>query len=269
MRLTYGRLLGGRPPRRCASLAATAARSGDGLLIESNSHPEWMRDHVGLHDLFDRVTDAAREYVDLIAERGVALGGEAEGTLQTVSRRSKLPEYSAKMPDWTAHVEGVRTALATFGGSVRRAIDEANDLKDTDTADLFTEVSRSGWSRPTSRSRRGRPASVVRPSAACSRRSTRLRWSSVGLPRVRRLRDRLPPGRRSDRIARRERVRERRVQPVVECLLLRHATLVRGSPPSGPATGVGMAACGRVGSPHAASGTSTARPVICPFFNLP
>ena len=97
---------------------------------------------VGLHDLFDRVADGAREYVDLIAERGVALGGVAEGTTQTVSRRSKLPEYAANGGDWTAHVEAMRTALATFGSSVRRAIDEATDLKDADTADLFTEVSR-------------------------------------------------------------------------------------------------------------------------------
>ena len=100
------------------------------------------RTFVGLHDLFDRVADAAREYVDLFAERGVALGGVAEGTLQAVSGRSKLPEYTAKTADWTAHVEGMRTALATLGGSARRAIDGANDLKDADTADLFTEVSR-------------------------------------------------------------------------------------------------------------------------------
>jgi starvation-inducible DNA-binding protein len=97
---------------------------------------------VGLHELFDRVAAAAGEYVDLIAERGVALGGVAEGTVQSVARRSKLPEYAVKGGDWTAHVEGMRTALATFGGSARRAIDEATDLKDADTADLFTEVSR-------------------------------------------------------------------------------------------------------------------------------
>ena len=95
---------------------------------------------VGLHDLFDRIADAIREYVDLIAERAVALGGLAEGTVQTVSRRSQLPEYAVS-GEWTAHVEGMRTALGTFGSSARRAIDEATDLKDADTADLFTEVS--------------------------------------------------------------------------------------------------------------------------------
>jgi len=88
------------------------------------------------------VADAAREYVDLIAERGVALGGIAEGTVQTVARRSKLPEYAVSIGDWTAHVECMRTTLATFGKNARRAIDEATDLKDADTADLFTEVSR-------------------------------------------------------------------------------------------------------------------------------
>jgi starvation-inducible DNA-binding protein len=97
---------------------------------------------VGLHDLFDRVADAAREYVDLIAERGVALGGVAEGTVQTVARRSKLPEYAVDGGEWTAHVECMRVALATFGRSARHAIDEATALNDADTADLFTEVSR-------------------------------------------------------------------------------------------------------------------------------
>jgi starvation-inducible DNA-binding protein len=97
---------------------------------------------VGLHDLFDRVADATREYVDLIAERGVALGGVAEGTVQIVSRRSKLPEYVLAIGEWTAHVESMRMALATFGSAARRAIDDTTELKDADTADLFTEISR-------------------------------------------------------------------------------------------------------------------------------
>ena len=88
------------------------------------------------------IAEAASEYVDLIAERGVALGGVAEGTVQVVSRRSKLPEYSLIIGEWTAHVEGMRTALATFAKAVRQAIDDATELKDADTADLFTEVSR-------------------------------------------------------------------------------------------------------------------------------
>ena len=97
---------------------------------------------VGLHDLFDRVADAAQEYVDLVAERGVALGGVAEGTVQVVSRRSKLPEYPVAIGEWTAHVDAIRSGLATFGKSARCAIDETTELRDADTADLFTENSR-------------------------------------------------------------------------------------------------------------------------------
>jgi starvation-inducible DNA-binding protein len=97
---------------------------------------------VGLHALFDSVAAAAGEYGDLIAERAVALGGVAEGTVAVVSRRSKLPPYPLAIGAWTAHVDAMRGALATFGAAARRAIDEATDMKDADTADLFTEVSR-------------------------------------------------------------------------------------------------------------------------------
>ena len=41
-----------------------------------------------------------------------------------------------------AHVEGVARALSTFGHEARNTINEANELDDADTADLFTEISR-------------------------------------------------------------------------------------------------------------------------------
>ena len=97
---------------------------------------------VGLHELFDRVADAAREYADLIAERGVALGGTAEGTVQVVSKRTKLREYALDISEWTQHVDAVREALAGFGKNARRAINDTTELGDLDTADLFTEISR-------------------------------------------------------------------------------------------------------------------------------
>lgn len=97
---------------------------------------------VGLHELFDKVADAATEYADSIAERGVALGGTAEGTLQAVSKRSKLREYPLAVGEWAAHVQLLSDAIATFGQGARRAIDDATKLNDANTADLFTEVSR-------------------------------------------------------------------------------------------------------------------------------
>ena len=97
---------------------------------------------VGLHDLFDRVAAQAGEYSDLIAERAVALGGVARGTLQAVSGQSQLREYPLEVGEWRAHVRAMQDALATFGRGARKAIDDATGLNDADTADLFTEISR-------------------------------------------------------------------------------------------------------------------------------
>jgi starvation-inducible DNA-binding protein len=97
---------------------------------------------VGLHDLFDRVAAQALEFADDIAERAVALGGIARGTLQMVSAQSQLREYPSEVSDWREHVRALQDAVATFGRGVRKAIDDATAMNDADTADLFTAVSR-------------------------------------------------------------------------------------------------------------------------------
>ena len=97
---------------------------------------------IGLHELFDKVAEAVEGYVDMIAERIVQLGGVAEGTVRMAAARTRLVEYSPEISEGMAHVEGVARALSTFGEEVRRMIDEADELDDADTADLFTEVSR-------------------------------------------------------------------------------------------------------------------------------
>ena len=97
---------------------------------------------IGLHKLFDKVNEAVEGYVDEIAERAVQLGGVAQGTARTVAGRSALPEYPHDAADGMEHVQSVSVALAAFGELVRRAIDDADDLEDRDTADLFTDISR-------------------------------------------------------------------------------------------------------------------------------
>ena len=96
---------------------------------------------IALHELFDQVNAAVEDYVDEIAERAVQLGGVAEGTARIVARRSTLAEYPPAV-DGRSHVEALSSALAAFGQSARKAIDEADKLGDRDTADIFTEVSR-------------------------------------------------------------------------------------------------------------------------------
>lgn len=97
---------------------------------------------IGLHELFDKVHAAVGSYVDLIAERIVQLGGTAQGTVRISAEYSRLPEYPLAIADGMAHVEAVARALSTFGQEARATIEQANELDDADTADLFTEVSR-------------------------------------------------------------------------------------------------------------------------------
>jgi starvation-inducible DNA-binding protein len=97
---------------------------------------------MALHELFDKVSDEVREFVDLIAERITTLGGIAEGTVQAVGSRTTLAPYSLTIGSGPQHLEALSSALASFGASVRQAIDESAGFGDADTADLFTEVSR-------------------------------------------------------------------------------------------------------------------------------
>jgi starvation-inducible DNA-binding protein len=98
---------------------------------------------IALHKLFDEIVEDADEYVDLLAERAVQLGGVADGTARQVAERSSLDEYGATAGGGCGeHVFAVSDALAAFGRAARAAIETAADAKDQDTADIFTEVSR-------------------------------------------------------------------------------------------------------------------------------
>jgi starvation-inducible DNA-binding protein len=97
---------------------------------------------IALHELFDKVYDHVQEYADLIAERIVQLGGVAEGTVRTVAKRSRLPEYPSAIASGKEHVEALSRALAYFGETARKAIDQTDEIGDKGTADIFTEISR-------------------------------------------------------------------------------------------------------------------------------
>ena len=97
---------------------------------------------IAIHELFDKVADAVEGYSDTIVERAAALGGTAEGTIQVAINRSLLEQYKLGVADEKAHIKAVTAALAAFGGSACKAIDEAAAFGDADTSDVFTEVSR-------------------------------------------------------------------------------------------------------------------------------
>ena len=97
---------------------------------------------IGLHELFDKIAEDSEEYVDLIAERIVQLGGIAEGTIRLTAKKSQLPEYPLNISAGKEHVEALSHALAFFGELTRKTINQANELKDANTADILTEISR-------------------------------------------------------------------------------------------------------------------------------
>jgi starvation-inducible DNA-binding protein len=97
---------------------------------------------IALHELFDKVAQTVAEHIDIIAERATALGGVAEGTVTAAAKRSHLSPYPLHLVDGNEHIDAVSNALATFGKTVRKAISDATEFGDVDTADLFTGISR-------------------------------------------------------------------------------------------------------------------------------
>ncbi len=97
---------------------------------------------IALHKRFDDINEDVEEYVDLLAERVVQLGGIAEGTARSAAERSRLSEYPMDITSGEAHVDALSTALAAFGSVVRKGIDQADELDDADTTDILTEISR-------------------------------------------------------------------------------------------------------------------------------
>ena len=97
---------------------------------------------IALHKLFDEINEDVEEYVDLIAERIVQLGGIAEGTVGVVAERSTLIDYPLTLSTGAEHVAALSDALAAFGRAARVGIEEMNDLEDADSADILTEISR-------------------------------------------------------------------------------------------------------------------------------
>jgi starvation-inducible DNA-binding protein len=100
--------------------------------------PQFM----ALRELFDKIVEDVEKDANLIAGRIVQLGGMAEGTARAVARRSSLDESLATIGR-SGHITALSTSLTAFGRVTRYACEQAAELKDTDTAGIFTEIARS------------------------------------------------------------------------------------------------------------------------------
>lgn len=134
------------PQVRERIMALLQAQLSDALDLEAQlKQAHWNvkgKSFLQLHGLFDDAHGAVEEFVDMIAERIVALEGVADGRVQTTAQTSRLRAYPLAAQSAEAHLSAVADALAAFGATLRKNIDDAASAGDQGTADLLTGISR-------------------------------------------------------------------------------------------------------------------------------
>jgi starvation-inducible DNA-binding protein len=102
-----------------------------------------------LHPQFDSIASAALENNDEIAERAVALGALATGTVRTSASRSRLAQYPEDLTRDLDHVRQVVERIETYLEGLRKARSVGEGIGDTDTVDLLTGMitafEKHGW----------------------------------------------------------------------------------------------------------------------------
>jgi starvation-inducible DNA-binding protein len=94
------------------------------------------------HELFDKLAKRTRKMTDEIAERATTLGGYAAGTVRLSAKNSVLPEYTLDAVDGRVHIRTLAERYATYTALLRGSVEQAENLGDPATADLFVEALR-------------------------------------------------------------------------------------------------------------------------------
>jgi starvation-inducible DNA-binding protein len=143
---TYQSSVGVPENNRQALIALLNARLADS--IDLRSQIKWAHWNVKgmhfiqLHELFDSVSSHVDDQSDTIAERITTLGGVANGTAREVAARTGLKEADLTASDGASQLKWLVHNVAHHANALRTAIQEAGDLGDDITVDLFTELAR-------------------------------------------------------------------------------------------------------------------------------
>lgn len=97
-------------------------------------------DFAQLHALFDEFTDQTRQYMDLLAERAVTLGGLAHGTIQAAVERTNLPPFPREERDEFRLLEELARRLDRAVADLRQGV--SLSANETVTQDVYLEVTR-------------------------------------------------------------------------------------------------------------------------------
>lgn len=120
------------------------ARLADGLDLHSQIKvAHWNikgPQFAALHPLFETFAVGLAAFNDEIAERAVTLGGRAYGTTRHVAKVSRLTEYPQETTRDLEHVKLLAERFVQYLSGARESRRAAEELGDTDTVDLLTQV---------------------------------------------------------------------------------------------------------------------------------
>jgi len=100
------------------------------------------KDFYQLHLLFDSIAEHIEDHTDTIAERITAIGGVANGTIREAAAKSSLNEADLSAIDGPAMIKFLVHNFGHYANGLRNSVDEADELEDPITADLFTQLTR-------------------------------------------------------------------------------------------------------------------------------
>lgn len=99
-------------------------------------------DFIQLHEFFDRIAEMIFPYIDVLAERVMALGGTALGTARMSADNSNLDEFPM-INDGIQVIETLADRYAILANSSREGIDTTEEHGDMASSDLLIEFVRS------------------------------------------------------------------------------------------------------------------------------
>jgi starvation-inducible DNA-binding protein len=97
-------------------------------------------DFAQLHELFDELHDQARGFIDEVAERAVALGGVADGTIQAAVENTTLAPFPRDERGERLLLEALTQRIDRLNADMRKAMEASAD--EPATQDVYVEILR-------------------------------------------------------------------------------------------------------------------------------